>query len=72
VAMENDTTRDSYGIWLLPAMGVLAAETRGGGPHRQNSMPAVGDEGYRVFRSFASFKRHVQKVARILKLADES
>jgi len=37
--MENETTRGSYGIGLLRAKGVLGAKTRGGGPHRQNSMP---------------------------------
>jgi len=32
----------------------------------------VGDEGYRLSRSSSSFKRHVQKVARVLKNAGES
>jgi hypothetical protein len=30
--------------WLLPAMGVLGAETRGGEPHREDSMPAHRSE----------------------------
>ena len=44
VAKANETSRNSYRIGLLPAMAVPRAETRGGGAHRESSMPVYGWE----------------------------